>query len=147
MVQTVCINGNSEKWALRGQRKQNAIGPGKLWWEFCSCAHLPSEVTCPWCSSPSTCSAAPKALPACKSARLCREWGRSWSQREAVFWCSHLPCGIILKKDFIQGLLHSIDPGCYLTYLIVKGSSYWLSFLFCLATIFSSHSFLRVPPK
>lgn len=58
--------------------------------------------------------------------------------RAPIFQCSLLTRGATLKKDFTQGLLSSIETGCYLSYLPTNGSPYWLSFLFGLAIILSS---------
>lgn len=64
--------------------------------------------------------------------------------RASVFQCSLLPHGTILKKDFTRGLLISIETGCYLSYLPMNASPYWLSFLSSLTTILSSCCSLSV---
>lgn len=50
--------------------------------------------------------------------------------RAPIFQCSFLTRGTILKKDFTRGLLINIETGCYLSYLPMNASPYWLSFLF-----------------
>lgn len=67
--------------------------------------------------------------------------------RASIFQCSLLPRGAILKNDFTQGLLISIETGCYLSYLPMNASPYWLSFLSGLATILSSCCYPSVSPK